>query len=204
MKLVQISDSVPGTAGMGIVVGNENGVRVSRRPVGSCSYVVFQFRAGLAARPSAGRPSLIHSSHFWTELWGAGVSCSGAAASGVGVVGAIGLAPRTGCMTLPMAMALWGGMAASAASCSLSLYRVANVGRGRADINKELDANEKWRYAMCLLDGVELFAAGMTVKEICATNESLKSARVSWKTARAGGLSRPTRRRPEVPWSSTV
>ena len=193
-KLGQVVDGVPQTMGMGVVVVSDGGQQILRRPMGTAgAYVVFQFHAGLIPRPANSRTGMVHNSQFWSELWGAGISCGGAVVSGVGVVGAGALAPETGGMSLPAAVLLWGGATASAAQCGVSLYRVANVARGQDGINQTMDDSPSYKATMYVLDGVGLIGAGGAVKEIAATNDALKTAGASWDMAEAGKLTRPQR-----------
>jgi hypothetical protein len=194
VKLCQVVDGVPQTVGMGVVVVSDAGQQILRQPTGAAgAYVVFQFRAGLIPGPATNQTSEVHNSRFWSELWGAGISCGGAVVSGVGVVGAVALAPETGGMSLPTAILLWGGATASAAQCGVSFYRVTNVARGQDGINQAMDDSPTYKATMYVLDGVGLIGAGGAVKEIAATNDALKAAGASWDMAEAGALTRQQR-----------
>jgi hypothetical protein len=178
--------------GMGVVVMAGGTQQILRRPVGTATeYVVFQLSPGLVPRPSG--PAGSDNARFWSELWGAGISCGGAVVSGVGVVGAVGLAPETGGLSMPAAALLWGGATASAAQCGVSIYRLANVSRGRDDINQAMDDSQAFRSTMYVLDGVGLIGAGGAVKELAATKEALSAAGASWDMAEAGQLARGQR-----------
>lgn len=187
-RLCQVVDGVPETKGMGVVVAGEGAPRVLRKPTGSTeAYVAFQFRD----RSAEGHTPLMQNSKFWSELWGVGVNCGGAVVSGIGVVGAVGLAPETGGMSLPAAALMASGAGAAVAQCGVSLYRTTAVIRGREDALDRLDEKPAYKYSMWVLDGVGLLGAGSAVKEMMATGGALKSAGASWSTTQS--LSRQQR-----------
>jgi len=193
-NLCVVVDAVPQTAGMGIVIFDGTTRQTLRRPTaGSTSYVVFQIGGGLISRPAAGPQQSQSNVRFWRELWGMGISCTGAVVSGVGVVGAVGLAPETGGMSLSAVVLLWGGATASAAQCGVGVYRMANVARGRDDINDAMDQSTAYKSTMYVLDGVGLVGAGGAFKEIAETNVALREAGASWDVAKAAQLSRQQR-----------
>jgi len=189
-RLILIVDSVPETMGMGVVVVDSGRQQVLRRPMGNAGgYVVFQFQSG----PAGNRAPAAHSSGFWSELWGAGVSTAGAAVSGIGVVAATAAEPETAGLSTPAVVLLWGGLTASVAQCGVSYYRLANVVTGHEDVNQAMDQSAGWRATMYVLDGVGLIGAGGALKEVAATSKALKAAGVSEEVATAGRLTRQQR-----------
>jgi hypothetical protein len=156
-------------------------------------YVVFQINQGLVPNTTREGASSGTNSQFWSELWATGVSCTGAVVSGVGVAGAVALAPETGGLSLPSAVLLWGGAAASAGQCAVGLYRFSNVVRDRDDLNESMDKNPEYRATMYVLDGVGLVGAGGAVKEIAETEAALKEAGATLDSAKLGRLSRQQR-----------
>jgi hypothetical protein len=192
---LNVVDSNPATSKMGIVVFNDGQGQVLRRATAATSSnVVFQIQSGDVGSTSTRLASGESNGRFWAELWGMGVSCGGAVVSGVGVVGAVALGPETGGLSLPAAVLLWGGAAASAAQCGVSTYRLGNVVTGREKTNDELDQDARYKTVMYVLDGIGLVGAGGAIKEVAATNAVLKEAGITWEAAKAGNLSRPARR----------
>ncbi|MEW6639438.1 MAG: hypothetical protein AB1586_02965 [Pseudomonadota bacterium] len=192
--LLRIVDAVPQTAGMGVILTDDGQGRRLRPPLrGGAADVVFQIPDH--RNPTATTSAFSDSNgHFWAELWGMGVSCTGAVVAGIGVAGAVAAAPETGGLSLPAAALLWGGATASAAQCGVSFYRFGNVVRGRDDINVSLDRDRSYKRAMYILDGVGLVGAGGAIKEVAATRAALQEAGASWRVAEAGQLSRQQRR----------
>ena len=76
----------------------------------------------------------------------------------------------------------------------MSIFRVANEHRGRADINRKLDASTWYKWTMLGADLVGLVGVGMAIYELKALNTALRASNVGVARAAAGRMDRPTRR----------
>jgi len=111
------------------------------------------------------------------------------------VAGLTALAPATGGLSGFGAAMVYGGAAAATGQCVVSVARVVNVERGRADVNRSWDANRWYVRTMLAADVVGLVGAGGALKELKATNAVLRQAGYSFSRASQGEtISRPMRK----------
>ena len=111
------------------------------------------------------------------------------------MAGLTALAPATGGLSGFGAAMVYGGAAAATGQCVVSVARVVNVERGRADVNRSWDANRWYVRTMLAADVVGLVGAGGALKELKATNAVLRQAGYSFSRASQGEtISRPMRK----------
>ncbi len=195
--LVNVVDGMPETAGLGVVLIQHGSATRVRDQGTSGATVIFEVReqsnasTPLPAPAPVARTSGTSPAMEWVSL---GFNCGGAVLAWVGVAGLGSLAPVTGGLTGIPAAIVYGGALATSGQCLVSTYRVANVERGRTDLNKDLDANSAYIFTMTVADGVGLLGGGGALIEIKRTNAILEETHVGWGMG-LGKLSRPVRRR---------
>lgn len=203
--LVRAVDGVPQTHGLGVVLIDFGRLSHLRRPSPGDASVVFERRvrpvrtppllAKSVVTPRRAQPRNARTSPA-TEWINLGFNCGGAVLALVGIAGLGALAPVTGGLSLPGAALLYAGAAASGGQCVVSVVRIANLHRGRADINDGWDAWPLYVNTMRVADGVSLIGAGGALKELRTTNAVLQEAGFSLKRGvRSEAISRPMRKR---------
>jgi hypothetical protein len=208
-QLLQVIDRVPETRGMGAVLIDFGRMQRLRKPPPGSATVVFErrmkpvvvppmlARTGAAGPRQAQAPQRQRTTNTSpaTEWINLGLNCGGAALAWIGVAGLASLAPATGGLSGWGAAMLYGGAAASTGQCVVSVARVANVQRGRADVNESWDANRWYVRTMLAADVVGLVGAGGALKELKATNAVLRQGGFSLtRSTRGEAISRPMRR----------
>lgn len=207
--LLKVVDQVPETRGLGAVLIDFGRMQRLRPPPPGSATVVFERRTKPMSVPSMlvqpgtttaqraqapQRPRTADTSPA-TEWINLGLNCGGAALAWIGVAGLSALAPATGGLSGFGAAIVYGGAAASTGQCVVSVARVVNVQRDRADINRSWDANRWYVRTMLAADVVGLVGAGGALKELKATNAVLRQAGYSFSRASQGeAISRPMRR----------
>ncbi len=207
--LLQVVDRVAETRGLGVVLVDFGRMQRLRRPPPGTATVVFERRPkpivvppllarpgtrsrGRAQAPQRQRTTETSPAVEWINL---GLNCGGATLAWIGVAGLASLAPATGGLSGWGAAMLYGGAAASTGQCVVSVARIANVQRGRGDVNKRWDGNRWYVRTMLAADVVGLVGAGGALKELKATNAVLRRAGYSFgRAADDGWISRPMRR----------
>lgn len=207
--LLQVVDRVSETRGMGVVLIDFGRMQRLRTPPPGTATVVFERRMKPIAAPSMlarsdaaasrraqapqrQRTVTASPASEWINL---GLNCGGAALAWIGVAGLTSLAPATGGLSGFGAAMLYGGAAAATGQCVVSVARVANVQRGRADINQSWDENRWYVRTMLAADVVGLVGAGGALKELKATNAVLRQAGFSFARSTSGeAIGRPMRR----------
>ncbi|RMB53947.1 hypothetical protein C8J44_1559 [Sphingomonas sp. PP-CE-3A-406] len=207
--LLQVVDRVPETRGLGVVLIDFGRMQRLRAPSPGTATVVFERRMkpvvvppmlakpGTAAPRQAQAPQRQRTTETSpaTEWINLGLNCGGAALAWIGVAGLTSLAPATGGLSGWGAAILYGGAAASTGQCVVSVARVANVQRGRTDVNQNWDANRWYVRTMLAADVVGLVGAGGALKELKATNAVLREGGFSFiRSTRGETISRPMRR----------
>ena len=207
--LLRVIDRVPETRGLGVVLIDFGRMQRLRVPPPDTATVVFERRMRpvavppMLARPGTAavrraqapqRPRTANTSPA-TEWINLGLNCGGAALAWIGVAGLSSLAPATGGLSGWGAAMLYGGAVASTGQCVVSVARVANVQRGRTDVNGSWDSNRWYVRTMLAADVVGLVGAGGALKELKVTNGVQRQAGFSFTRSTHGGTSsRPTRR----------
>ena len=195
VKVIEVIDRIPDTEGMGVVVIDGLTVKRLRSSNRGGSDVVIELTTGPVGPTLASATDRHPDSSAPTERLSLGFNCGGAVLAWIGVVGTSSLAPVTGGLSAVGTAFLWGGALGATGQCVASTYRVANVYRGRENINRSLDNSIGYKWSMRGTDVVGLVGAGGALREIFKTGDIIAKEGLSFSRASTGAISRPMRQR---------